>query len=109
MTRNCHDCGAHPGALHEPDCDVERCANCGGQRVSCGCPDRLKNRRLPWTGEWPGEAECREFGWFGKLIPGAGWVACDQHDPDAEPDVNRLYREAKWDRRAGRFVRRAAS
>jgi hypothetical protein len=106
MTRNCHDCGARPGALHEPDCDVERCPACGGQFISCGCPRHRKRRRLYWTGEWPGEAECREFGWYCKLVPGTGWMSCGADDPQAEPDINRLRREAVWDPRAGRFVRR---
>ena len=107
MTRACHDCGARPGALHEPHCDVEQCPACGRQSISCGCPPRRKRRRLPWTGEWPGVAECSEFGWYAKFVPGTGWVLCDQSDPDAEPDLNRLRKEGVWDRRAGRFVRRA--
>jgi hypothetical protein len=53
-------------------------------------------------------AECREFGWYAKRVPGAGWVPCDQSDPDGIPDLNRLHTEADWDRRGGRFVRRAA-
>jgi hypothetical protein len=51
-------------------------------------------------------ADCRAFGWYCKLVPGTGWVPCDQSDPDAEPDIDRLYKEAVWDRRTGRFVRR---
>jgi hypothetical protein len=104
----CPDCGARPGTLHRAGCDVERCPNCGGQLFLslCGCPARSQRRRLPWTGEWPGEAECREFGWYARLIPGVGWVPCSPEDPNAGPDLNRLYREAVWDRRAGRFVQR---
>jgi hypothetical protein len=106
---NCPDCGARPGSRHQPDCDVERCPSCGGQRISCDCPDHLKTPRLAWTGEWPGEAECHEFGWYSRRIPGVvGWVPCGKDDPGAGPDLNRLHTEARWDRQAGRFVRRAA-
>jgi hypothetical protein len=102
----CHDCGARPGERHRRDCDVEQCSNCGRQRVSCECPSERKRRRLDWTGQWPGEEECRELGWFCKRVPGVGWVPCEEGEPDAEPDLNRLHAEARWDRRAGRFVLR---
>lgn len=35
---NCRDCGAPNGGLHHPGCDMERCADCGGQSISCDCP-----------------------------------------------------------------------
>ena len=63
-------------------------------------------RRLPWTGVWPGQAECIEFGWFSKMTP-SGWRPCSKDDPEAVPDLNRLHVEAAWDADAGRFVRRA--
>lgn len=38
----CHDCGARPGRFHHALCDVEECACCGGQALSCDC------RPTPW-------------------------------------------------------------
>lgn len=34
---NCHDCGAPPGTLHHPGCDMEKCPGCGGQSIACEC------------------------------------------------------------------------
>jgi hypothetical protein len=110
----CHDCGAKPGELHEDGCDVERCPECGGQLISCCCEawdewgedGPPKERRQKWTGVWPGEVECEEFGWFAKMNPnGPGWVPCPKEDPEAIHDMNRLHTEAFWDKRLGRFVR----
>lgn len=38
---NCHDCGTPDGGLHHPGCDMERCADCGGQAISCDCPPKV--------------------------------------------------------------------
>lgn len=102
--RPCSGCGVQPGALHLENCDLEPCAACGGQRLSCGCS--LLAHRMAWTGEWPGATECREFGWFAKLVPGLGWVSCSPQDPEAHEDLNRLYRDAVWDTKNLRWARR---
>lgn len=103
--KKCHDCGVEPGALHIPGCDTERCPDCGGQYISCDCPDSL-TPRLPWTGTWPGAIECREFGWWCKWVDGRGWVTCDADTAGATEDLNRLRLEAVWNKALGRFVLR---
>ncbi len=59
--------------------------------------------RLPWAGMWPGEAECREFGWYVRWEEGKGWVQCEEDHPDAGPDLNKLARIGVWDAKARRF------
>ncbi len=33
----CGDCGAAPGQLHVPECEVEQCPICRSQRAGCDC------------------------------------------------------------------------
>lgn len=63
-----------PGQLHESGCDVERCKLCGWQAIGCDCPSpegRYAStiegdfggwKSTIWTGRWPGEVECEEYG-----------------------------------------------
>src|SRR4030043_411984 len=62
-TKACHDCGVSPGEVHIPGCDTARCLVCGGQRLSCECPEDDTNGDGDiWTGLWPGTIECYEYG-----------------------------------------------
>ncbi len=104
----CPECDAAVGEFHRPGCDVERCPYCAGEFLICGheAPD---DDRLRWTGRWPGEEECEEWGWFARLVPGKGWVRCKRDDLDASPDLNRLDKDARWDRANKKWVRRTPS
>lgn len=130
--RNCHDCGAKPGDMHEYGCDMERCARCGGQSISCPCvyevngiayltleethPDIFCDgptdemherwdrewgaRRIPWSGEYPGAAECRDYGFW---CIGPPWVVVPAGTPGATEDLNRLHRTCRWDQQEQKF------
>jgi hypothetical protein len=37
--RPCRDCGVVKGQYHVPGCDVDECPACGGQAITCDCPD----------------------------------------------------------------------
>jgi hypothetical protein len=110
--QTCPDCGAEPGDLHTFGCDVERCPACGGQLISCGCfedsfdQDSIPDR-MPWTGEWPGLQECREFDfWCIRNPDGPGYIPCDKDHPEATEDLNRLVMECVWDRKRKHWVKK---
>ena len=90
----CYDCSAAVGELHDEGCDVERCPDCGGQMLSCDCAVESVHPRIPWNGEWPGVAECREYGFW--CYWGPPWISCNKDHPEAREDLNRLYKECEW-------------
>lgn len=54
------------------------------------------HRRIPWTGDWPGAAECREYGLYAKFTD-HGWQKCGPDDDGATEDLNTLMVTAHWD------------
>jgi hypothetical protein len=60
---------------------------------------------LPWTGTWPGDAECVEYGWYSRWVEGRGWVRCEATDEGAGPDLNRLAVSTTWDTETRRYER----
>lgn len=105
----CPDCGAVIDEPHDDGCDVARCLATGMQRLLCS-EDEHCGQDI-WSGIWPGEAECAEFGWwayFRNPRPGekyGEWVRCEADHPEAVPDLNRLVIDAWWDETAGRWVK----
>lgn len=101
----CPDCDVMPGEPHRPGCDVERCSWCGGQAISCDC-EISGIPHTVWSGEWPGKAECREYGFYCLWVDGVGWVRCDKDTPGAVEDLNHLVRVCVWDRDKQKWVPR---
>ena len=44
-----------------------------------------------WTGEWPGKAECREYGLYGIFVLNKGWLKAKASDEGATEDLKSLY------------------
>jgi hypothetical protein len=106
-TDNCPDCAVTPGQPHVAGCDIARCLTDGGQRLSCDGRGHDCGQDV-WTGEWPGDAECRGFGWWvqDRCAEGLGWVPCSPDAPGATEDLNRLSRDARWSPEQARWVLR---
>jgi hypothetical protein len=66
--------------------------------------------RTVWTGEAPGTAECREYGFFAyprwEVGEGMGWASCEEAHPNAILDLNRLLSECVWSEVDRKYVRR---
>ena len=86
---SCHDCGVPPNSEHIAGCDVERCSVCGGQKIGCNCEGH-DPAQAKWTGEWPGVEECRRLGFWCVPAVTGGYRPCDEKEPGAREDLNRL-------------------
>ncbi|OGF53156.1 MAG: hypothetical protein A2Z21_10520 [Candidatus Fraserbacteria bacterium RBG_16_55_9] len=53
------------------------------------------SRRMPWTGEFPGTSECREYGFW--CIWGPPWIPVPEGTPGAKENLNRLFEKCVWD------------
>lgn len=95
---SCTGCGVKPGQPHINGCDLEVCASCGQQKIGCECENNINLSSVPWSGEFPGLAECREFGFYCINIPATGWVPCEIDEPGAREDLNRLADEVHFGR-----------
>jgi hypothetical protein len=67
--------------------------------------------RLPWTGEWPGVAECRELGLYSYFVPNGNppWVPCRKDHPEAGEDLNELHRYMYWDNKQRKYVKKSTA
>ncbi|MEO3976795.1 hypothetical protein [Streptomyces sp. CAU 1734] len=97
----CADCSVRPGSYHRPRCDVARCAVTGRQLSDCRHPGTACGNTV-WTGQWPGDAECWEYGFL--ILPSDAEAAAGV---PPFTDLNRLYAECDWDSAAQRMVLRA--
>lgn len=92
----CHDCGCKEGEMHKDGCDMEYCPFCGGQLLSCECPQKFGDKfgelleikgRIPFIMypvrcircgvAWPEFFHVPDHEWYHYIQPGMrGTVIC---------------------------------
>lgn len=103
--RRCADCQVGVGEFHLDGCDVAECRITGRQRLMCDHAEE-DSCNTRWRGIWPGEAECVEYGWYARMVPGLmGWHRCEKDDEGAMEDLNRLSIECVWNVEEQRMVK----
>jgi hypothetical protein len=83
--KHCPDCGAKIGKQHHEGCDVDRCSECEGQRLSCGCDSEAGIWKGIMMEEYIKFAE--ENNLYTKWTEN-GWEKCDINDEGARHDLN---------------------
>lgn len=98
MKSKCPDCYVMPGKKHLRGCDYETCANCGGQRLSCGCKTR---KSIPWSGEHVLARDAKKNNLYCKLASRSGFslIPCRKDNPEATLDLNRVSEELVWNKK----------
>jgi hypothetical protein len=122
--QRCQDCGVYPGEIHEPGCEIAKCAICGGWLITCRCikEDAFFTEvqelggPIPWSGVPVGTQEAIEYGFWCKwslIVPTdenrcqtSGWVICGADEMGSHPDLNRVQSACEWDKTKRRWVKR---
>lgn len=124
IVKKCSDCSVSPGELHHHGCDRDVCPRCGDQSIACGCVYEVtgvkydsvepseemwekfdaqwEKKRIPWSGETVGLAECREYGFW---CVGPPWVRVPVGTEGAKEDINHLYRTCLWNQDQQKWIR----
>lgn len=94
-------CGMNPDTLERDHPDIYN--NGPTEAMLEKWDETWGQRRMPWTGLWPGDAECLDYGFA--CYWGPPWIPCSPDHPKATPDLNRLVVECRWDQEKQKFVR----
>lgn len=100
-------CGMDPRTLEEQHPDIYN--NGPTYKMREQWDREWGERRMPWTGLWPGVPECQEYGfwclWGPDMTPPRnGWVRVPAGTPGAREDLNTLAVMTVWDADQQKYV-----